>query len=115
MAHWRRVHEAQGLGASIAALRRARGLTQEELSEWLGVDRSTVVRLEAGDVAQLRRLMDALSVLGADLLVVKRTAHVTVTDEFGADATAHESMGDDLTGDGAHQAPAGHPRGEKNR
>jgi DNA-binding XRE family transcriptional regulator len=83
MATWRRVHEAKGLGAAIAQLRHTRGLTQAELSEWLGVDRSTVVRLEAGDVAQLRRLMDALSVLGADLVVVDRTANVKVTDEAG--------------------------------
>lgn len=81
MAQWRRVHEARGLGVAVAALRRAQGLTQQELSEWLGVDRSTVVRLEAGDAAQLRRLMDALSVLGADLVVVERTAQVTVTDQ----------------------------------
>ena len=85
MAQWRRVHEAQGLGAAIAQLRRDHGLTQEALSEWLGVDRSTVLRMEAGDAAQLRRLMDALSVLGADLVVVERTAHVTVTDEAGAE------------------------------
>jgi DNA-binding XRE family transcriptional regulator len=83
MATWRRVHEAEGLGAAIAQLRHTRGLTQAELSEWLGVDRSTVVRLEAGDVAQLRRLMDALSVLGADLVVVDRTANVKVIDEAG--------------------------------
>lgn len=85
MAQWRRVHDAQGLGAAIAQLRRDHGLTQGALSEWLGVDRSTVLRMEAGDAAQLRRLMDALSVLGADLVVVERTAHVTVTDEAGAE------------------------------
>jgi transcriptional regulator with XRE-family HTH domain len=88
MAKWRRVHEAEGLGAAIAQLRRSQGLTQGELSEWLGVDRSTVVRLEAGDARQLRRLMDALSVLGADLVVVDRIAHVTVTDPAGAEPDA---------------------------
>lgn len=52
------------------------------------MDRSTVARLEAGDARQLRRLMDALSVLGADLVVVDRTAHVTVTDQAGAEPDA---------------------------
>lgn len=80
MPQWRRVHDAQSLGAAIAQLRRATGMTQEQLSDWMGVDRSTVVRLEAGGAGQLERLMTALSVLGADLLVLERTADVSITD-----------------------------------
>jgi hypothetical protein len=58
--------------------------------------------------------MDALSVLGADLVVVERTAHVKVTPQAGADpdANALESFSDNLTGHGT-QAPGDHPRGER--
>lgn len=78
MTEWRRVPDAKALGSSVAQLRRAQSLTQEELAQWLGVDRSTLVRLEAGRVTQVSRLLDALSVLGADLIVVQRGAQVTV-------------------------------------
>jgi DNA-binding XRE family transcriptional regulator len=79
MPYWRRAHESKDLGLAISELRKARGMTQEELAEWLHVDRTTVVRLEAGAAGPLRRLMEALALLGADIVVTERTADVTVT------------------------------------
>ena len=77
---WRRVHTPAELGAVVAALRRHSGMSQGDLAEWLDVDRTTVVRLEAGSLGVLHRLMGALSALGADLVVVDRAAEVTVTE-----------------------------------
>ncbi|QSB15405.1 helix-turn-helix domain-containing protein [Natronosporangium hydrolyticum] len=78
MVTWRRARDARGLGQHIATLRRERRMTQAELAQWLGVDRTTVVRLEAGNLRAVKRLTEALSVLGADLVVVPREAQVTV-------------------------------------
>ena len=77
---WRRPRDARQLGQAVSDLRKLRGMTQEELAEWLSVDRTTVVRLEAGTLNALQRLMAALSVLGADLVVIERTASMTVTE-----------------------------------
>jgi DNA-binding XRE family transcriptional regulator len=70
----RRLRDARQLGQAVSDLRKLRGMTQEELAEWLSVDRTTVVRLEAGRLSALQRLMSAFSVLGADLVVVERSA-----------------------------------------
>ena len=77
---WRRVHSAEELGAAVSEFRKRNAMSQADLAEWLGVDRTTVMRLEAGSLGQLRRLMDALSVLGADLVVSDRDADVTVSE-----------------------------------
>ena len=53
-------------------------MTQGDLAAWLGVDRTTVLRMEAGRVSQIDRLFDVLGVLGLDLVVVPRTARVIV-------------------------------------
>jgi DNA-binding XRE family transcriptional regulator len=96
MAYWRRTHDARELGRGIADLRKVRGMTQEELAEWLGVDRTTVVRLEAGSTGPLRRLMEALSILGADIVIAERTANVTVMDS-SAMSSPEPSREPDLT------------------
>ena len=97
---WRRVHTAAELGAAVAEQRKRSGMSQQELAEWLGVDRTTVIRLEAGSVGALARLMTALSALGADLVVVDRAAAVTVSDT----SRLGDAVQDDLhggSGDGA--------------
>ena len=82
---WRRVHDAKELGQAVRDLRKHRDMTQGELAEWLSVDRTTVVRLEAGNVQALQRLMGALSVLGADVVVADRSAHINVSEVDFAD------------------------------
>lgn len=67
-----------GAGRALAGARHAAGLTQAELAARLGVDRTTVVSLEAGRNASVSRLIRAFNGLGYDLIAVPRTARVTV-------------------------------------
>jgi len=53
--------------------------------ERLSVDRTTVVRLESGNLRALQRLMGALSVLGADVVVADRFARINEADVEPAD------------------------------
>lgn len=63
----------QAAGGRIAELRKARGLTQEQLAERLGVDKTTVSKFEtAGNdirLSTLYRLAEALDVEPGALLV----------------------------------------------
>jgi len=67
-----------GAGRALAGARHAAGVTQAELAARLGVDRTTVVNLEAGRNGAVSRLIRAFNRLGYDLIAVPRTARVTV-------------------------------------
>jgi transcriptional regulator with XRE-family HTH domain len=57
----------------IRELRRERGMTQEELAEWIGVHRNYISLLERGDMsAQVERALEVLSLLGVDVVLVPR-------------------------------------------
>ncbi|MGL4175336.1 MAG: helix-turn-helix transcriptional regulator [Dermatophilaceae bacterium] len=75
---WSKVRSAADLGRRLAAERKGQRLTQGDLAAWVGVDRTTVLRMEAGKVGQIDRLFDVLGVLGLDLVAVPRTARVVV-------------------------------------
>lgn len=63
-----RATTVRDLGALARAERRARGMTQAELAERLGVSRDWVVRLEQGHPRlEAQRVLDALAVLGLSL------------------------------------------------
>lgn len=83
---WRRVHDAAALGEALAELRRTKSMNQQDLADWLGVDRTTIVRLESGKPGPLTRLTQALAVLGADLVVLPRSATITVQEATDDDA-----------------------------
>lgn len=69
------VREAGELGALIRQARSARGMTQQELAEHLGVHRRYVSALENGhDTIALRRLLLALDVLDLQVQVTGKTA-----------------------------------------
>lgn len=59
------------MGAKIRALREAKGMTQVELAEALGVDQTTISAWERGiaepTIFNLRRLADILGVAPGDL------------------------------------------------
>ncbi|MDM8085252.1 helix-turn-helix transcriptional regulator [Cellulomonas cellasea] len=64
------VRIAQRLRESRSAL----GLTQNELAERLGVTQAYLSRLETGEATlQVRRLVQALSAVGLDLIAIPRT------------------------------------------
>lgn len=68
------IRTADDLAGAIRELRQQRGVTQEEVAEWIGAHRNYVGQLERGDVStQLTRLLDALSYLGVDIELVSRS------------------------------------------
>ena len=58
--------------ANLAALRKSKGLTQQQLAELSGISRNTIVELEAGAesvrLSTLEKVADALAVSVTDLL-----------------------------------------------
>ena len=79
---WQLARGAAGLGRALREQRQRQGWTQEQLAEWLGVDRTTIVRMEAGRQPALARFADALSLLDADMFVVPRGTRLTVNGEL---------------------------------
>lgn len=70
-------------GTALAGIRRNAGLTQAELAQQLGIDRTTVLNMEAGRNPAISRFVQAFHVFGYDLIAVPRTARVTVSHENG--------------------------------
>ena len=71
------VNSARDFGATLAGVRRARGLTQQQLSELTGVERTYLAKLErgAGRTEELTRIVLALRRMGAELTVTLPDAH----------------------------------------
>lgn len=61
----------QAVGASIAARRRARGLTQSQVTELMGIEKETLSRIENGVIsptlARLKQIADILDCPVSDL------------------------------------------------
>jgi DNA-binding XRE family transcriptional regulator len=77
------VHEAYGpteLGRAIKRLRRARGMTQASLAEWLDVSRQTVVPMEQGGPVAVTVVMRAIALLGSKVVITPKGVHVEVVD-----------------------------------
>lgn len=58
------IFNAAQLGEAIRSLRRARKWSQDELGQWLGVSRPTVIKLERGN-SNVGLALRALTLLGA--------------------------------------------------
>jgi hypothetical protein len=84
-AMWFRLRGPGALGQAVASCRQAGGSTQEQLAGRLRIHRTTLIDMEAGRGQALARAVEALGLLGFDLIVVPRTARVTVTEAAGAD------------------------------
>jgi DNA-binding XRE family transcriptional regulator len=72
--------DARDFGLAVKRLRNARGWTQADLAEWLGVNRVTVVRMEQGGPVSLRAAMRAIVLLGAKALIVPKGAFAEVME-----------------------------------
>lgn len=70
----RRVVRTQDdLATAIRELRRDRGMTQEELADWVGVHRNYIGQLERGTMStQVERMLQVLSFLGVDVVLAPR-------------------------------------------
>jgi DNA-binding XRE family transcriptional regulator len=77
---WFRIRGSDGLGRTLRDCRRAAGLTQAGLAEWLGAERTTVLNMEAGRNPALTRLVSAFANCGFDLVAVPRDAAITVVE-----------------------------------
>ena len=67
-----RVYNAAGLGAAIRHFRESEGLTQEELAQRVGLQRTYLARLESGNsTEQLERVVKLLKALGARITVAR--------------------------------------------
>jgi DNA-binding XRE family transcriptional regulator len=66
------VRSQQELGAAVRRIRRARGMTQTDLAEWIGSNRFTIHRLEVGAPVGLPIVMKAIAVLGYSVTLVPR-------------------------------------------
>lgn len=77
---WLRTRGPDAVSDAVAACRKGAGLTQAQLAQRLRINRTTVIDMEAGRSGALRRAAEALSILGYDLVVVPRSARVTVVE-----------------------------------
>lgn len=67
-----RVYRPQSIGAAIKHYRRQAGLTQAELAERAGINRTYLSRLEQGtETEQLQRIIRVLRQLGVRLTLQK--------------------------------------------
>ncbi len=94
---WFWVRGANGAGSALAGMRRSKGMTQAQLAECLGADRTTVVAMEAGRPPGQERFFHAVGWLGYDLVAVPRGSTVTVV-EPGADSADVDRAGGDGVG-----------------
>jgi hypothetical protein len=70
-----------GAGRALAGVRRDAGLTQAQLAELAGMDRTTLLNMEAGRNLAVTRFVEIFGRLGYDLIAVPRGAQVTVRDD----------------------------------
>jgi transcriptional regulator with XRE-family HTH domain len=76
---WYWLRGSDGAGQALAGVRRTAGLTQAELADRLGIDRTTMLNMEAGRNPAINRFIGAFDHFGYDLVAVPRGAQVSVT------------------------------------
>jgi len=75
---WYWLRGETGAGNALAGARQNAGLTQAQLATQVGMDRTTLITMEAGRNAAVNRLLRAFNRMGYDLIAVPRTARVSV-------------------------------------
>lgn len=76
---WTDAYTLEGVGSFVGRARRAKGLTQDEFAEIVGVSHATLSALENGRGVSSNTLMKALSNLGYRLAIVPKRASVEVS------------------------------------
>jgi transcriptional regulator with XRE-family HTH domain len=68
------------IGAALRAARKAKGLTQQQVAEAVGLSRPTLSMLESGEVVELgvRKVMAVAQHLGLELSVAERRPYPTL-------------------------------------
>ncbi len=82
---WFWLRGADGAARALAAVRHQAGLTQAQIAGQLGMDRTTVLNMEAGRNLAVNRFISLFSWMGYDLIAVPRGARVTVDTGVNAD------------------------------
>jgi hypothetical protein len=75
---WYWLRGDEGAGRALAGVRHAAGLTQAEIARRLGMDRTTVINIEAGRNTAVNRFVGLFNRMGYDLIAVPRGARVIV-------------------------------------
>lgn len=81
MHHTALLYDTTEFGERIRALRRARGLRQDELADRIGVTRMTISRLERGESVSVDTALRALSECGYAIAVAPKFTRLTVLDD----------------------------------
>ncbi|WP_448059399.1 helix-turn-helix domain-containing protein [Cellulomonas hominis] len=76
---WFRARNAAGLARAVQDVRRASGLTQDELAAAIGSSRPTLSRLERGGATSTDTVLAAMARCGYEIVVVPRGSTVTVS------------------------------------
>lgn len=88
--------DAKELGARVAALREARGMTGQQLGDVLGLSRSQVSKIEHGsrrlEVSELAEIADAFEVSLTELLGTERSTSLALAARVMAAPEADETL-----------------------
>jgi transcriptional regulator with XRE-family HTH domain len=74
------MYDTADLGERIRAVRRAKGLRQDDLADRIGVTRMTISRLERGEAVSVDTALRALSECGYAIAVAPKFTRVKVLD-----------------------------------
>jgi HTH-type transcriptional regulator/antitoxin HipB len=77
---WTNSYSLKQTGAFLKSERKQRGLTQDEFAAMLGVSHATVSSLENGGTVSAKTLEKALNFLGLRIVIVPKSAVVTVVE-----------------------------------
>lgn len=77
---WFRARTLTALGAAVAEIRRAAGLTQTDAADVAGSSRPTISRMERGQPVASSLLIAMLEGTGYEVVILPRGARVIVQD-----------------------------------
>jgi len=75
---WTNSYSLEQTGEFLKAVRKKKGITQNEFAQTIGVSHATLSALENGKSVSTQTLDKALNFLGMRLIIVEKTAKVTV-------------------------------------